>query len=155
MSLCIPWCLLWTRNVYVGVLNQGHPHSAEYPHHSSWAALFFSLNSTLYISRLMTDYFWVCCIALLWMQNKGRSEDPAASPDSSFARFLREISLRTESIWNSRRSNRFKQALGLLIHHLINSALLYSDSGPVPILLLHTSDILSGQVKFGGFSQHR
>lgn len=71
--------------------------------------------------------------------------------------FFCQISQRsfTESIWNSRRSNRFKQALGLLIHHLINSALLYSDLGPVPILLLHTSNTLSGQVKFGGLSQHR
>lgn len=110
----------------------------------SWSSLFFSLNSALCISRLMTDYW--CCIDLLWMQNKGRSEDPAASPGSFFARFLTEISLRTECLWNSRRSHRFMQALGLLIHHLINSALLYSDLGPVPIFLLHTSDTLSAQL---------
>lgn len=108
---------------------------------------FFSfLKSVLCIGRLMMDYWF--CIDLLWMQNKERSEDPATSPDSSFfARFLTEVSLRTESIWNSRRSNRFKQVLGLLIHHLINSALLCSDLGPVPISLSNTSNTLSAQVK--------
>lgn len=55
------------------------------------------------------------------------------------ARFLTEVLLGTKSIWNSRCSIRLQQALGLLIHHLINSALLYLDVGPVAIFLLHTS----------------
>lgn len=152
--MCIPLCLLRTRNMCVGDLNQGHPHSEEYSHHSSWSTLFFSPNSILCVSRLMTNYW--CCIDLLWIRHKGRSEDPAVSPDSSFARFLREVSQRAESIWNSRRSNRFKEPLGFLIHHLINSALLYSDLGSVPIFLLNTSNTsnrLWARVKFGGLSQ--
>lgn len=116
----------------------------------------FHPNSVLFIRRPMTDYW--CCIDLPWLQNKGRSEDSAAYPDTAFARFLTEVALKTERIWNSRRSNRFKQALGLLIHHLINSALLYTDLGPVPIFLFHTSNTsnaLSAQGKFEGLRQHQ
>lgn len=79
---CISLCLLWTRNIYVGLPNRGHPNPAECSHHFFWSTLFSFLKSVLCIGRLMMDYW--CFIDLLWMQNKERSEDPATSPDSSF-----------------------------------------------------------------------
>lgn len=144
----------------VGVLNQGHPHSAECSHHSADLQYsHFLLNSILCISRLMSDYW--CWIDLLWMQNHAKQIDLKIQLHFQNL-ILTDIShiflLWTESIWNSRRSHRFKQALGLLIHHLINSALLYTDVGPVPIFLIgtsNTSNALSAQLKFGGLSQHQ